>query len=172
MSEIPQATPSPQPNTTRRALRAIALFEALKGLAALVAIIGVVDLMHHDVRHLTEALIGRFRLNPDGRYTSIILHYAELLPGANLHALMWLAAGYIGLRAAEAYGLWFDKAWAEWLAALSGAVYVPLELEHLLQHPSLINTAVLLINLIVVLFLARQLLARRKNKNPRFAGGS
>ncbi|GAB4063826.1 DUF2127 domain-containing protein [Uliginosibacterium sediminicola] len=171
MNDSPHA-PSSHPTAVRRSLRAIAIFEALKGLAALVAIIGVVDLLHHDLRHLAEALIGRFHLSPDGHYSSIILHYADLLPGANVHALMWLAAGYIGLRAAEAYGLWFDKAWAEWLAALSGAVYVPLELEHLWQRPSLINAAVLLINLIVVLFLARQLLARRKNKNPRQTGDS
>jgi hypothetical protein len=39
-------------------LRAIALFEAIKGIAALAVVIGVVDLMHRDVRHLAIELIG------------------------------------------------------------------------------------------------------------------
>lgn len=152
---------STHPVATRRTLRAIAIFEALKGLAALVAIIGVVDLMHHDVRHLAEELIGRFRLSPDGHYSSIILHYADLLPGANVHTLVPLATAYIMLRFAEAYGLWSDRAWAEWLAALSGALYVPFEVHHLLQRFSFINVLVLIGNLLVVAFLVFQLWRRR-----------
>jgi len=153
---------SSHPVAARRTLRAIAIFEAIKGIAALIAIIGVVDLMHHDARHLAEELIGRFRLSPDGRYSSIILHYADLLPGANVHALMWLATGYVTLRLLEAYGLWRDRAWAEWLAALSGAIYVPLEIHHLMQKASFINALVLVANVIVVAFLAVQLWRRRK----------
>ncbi|MEC5387096.1 DUF2127 domain-containing protein [Uliginosibacterium sp. H3] len=153
---------SPHPVAARRTLRAIAVFEAIKGFAALIAIIGVVDLMHHDVRHLAEALIGRFRLSPDGRYSSIILHYADMLPGANVQALMWLAAGYILLRFMEAYGLWRDKAWAEWLGALSGGLYVPLEIHHFMQRASLVNGLVLLANVIVVAFLAMQLRRRHR----------
>jgi uncharacterized membrane protein (DUF2068 family) len=153
---------SPHPVAARRTLRAIAIFEAIKGLAALIAIIGLVDLMHHDVRHLAEELIGRFRLDPDGRYSSIILHYADLLPGANVHALMWLAAGYITVRLVEAYGLWRDRAWAEWLAALSGAIYLPIEIHHFMQKASLINGVVLLANVLVVVFMAVQLRRRRR----------
>jgi uncharacterized membrane protein (DUF2068 family) len=157
---------SPHPVAARRTLRAIAIFEAIKGLAALIAIIGVVDLMHRDVRHLAEELIGRFRLSLDGHYSSIILHYADLLPGANVHALVWLAIGYITLRLLEAYGLWNDKAWAEWLAALSGGIYLPLELHHLVLRANLINGAVLAGNVIVVAFLALQLWRRRQASRP------
>jgi uncharacterized membrane protein (DUF2068 family) len=101
-------------------------------------------------------------LSPEGHYSSIIRHYADLLPGANLHALVWLAVGYIALRFFEAYGLWLDRAWAEWLAALSGAIYVPLEVHHFMQRPSAINGSVLVANVLVVAFLARQLWLRRK----------
>lgn len=152
----------PHPKAARRTLRAIAIFEAVKGFAALIAIVGVVDLMHRDVRHLAVELIGRFKLSPEGHYSSIILHYADLLPGADVHMLMWLATGYITVRFLEAYGLWRDKAWAEWLAALSGAIYVPFELHHLMQRASLINAAVLAGNVIVVAFLAIQLKRRLK----------
>jgi uncharacterized membrane protein (DUF2068 family) len=155
-------TVGPHPVAARRTLRAIALFEAVKGLAALIAIVGLTDLMHRDVRHLAEELIGRFRMRPDGHYSSVILHYADLVPGMNMHGLALMAAGYITIRFLEAYGLWNDKAWAEWLAALSGAIYVPFELEHFLHRPTLINGGVLLGNLIVVVFLGLQLWRRRK----------
>lgn len=38
----------PHPVATRRTLDAIAAFEALKGMRALEAVVGVIDLMHHD----------------------------------------------------------------------------------------------------------------------------
>lgn len=45
----------------RRARQAIAAHEALKGIAALAAIVGVLDLMYRDVRHLAVELLKRAR---------------------------------------------------------------------------------------------------------------
>jgi len=143
-------------------LRAIAVFEAVKGVAALAAVLGVVDLMHHDVRHLAIELIGRFRLSPEARFPSVLLHYADLLPGADLRPLAFIAAGYILLRFLEAFGLWKETAWGEWLGALSGALYVPFEIRHLIHRPSIISATVLVGNLFVVGFLAFQLWRRRE----------
>ena len=145
-------------------LRAIAVFEAIKGVAALAATIGVVDLMHRDVRHLAIELIGRFHLTPEARFPSILLHYAELLPDANLRPLVFIASGYIVVRLLEAYGLWNDRAWGEWLGALSGALYIPFEIRHLLHRPSVISAVVLAGNVFVVGFLAFELWRRRRNR--------
>src|SRR5262245_48020278 len=131
------------PVARRRALRTIAVFEAAKGLAALAAVAGLVDLMHHDVRRLALELIGRFHLTPEARFPSILLHYAELLPDADLRPLFWIAGAYIAVRLAEGYGLWNDRAWGEWLGALSGALYLPFEIRHLAHRPSFMTGAVL-----------------------------
>jgi uncharacterized membrane protein (DUF2068 family) len=155
------------PVAKRRTLRAIAVFEAIKGIAALAAIIGVLDLMHHDVRHLAIELIGRFGLNPDARYPSIFLHYADLLPGANVRSLLFLAFGYILARLLEAYGLWNDRAWGEWLGALSGGLYIPFEIGHLMHRPSVISAVVLAGNVFVVSFLVFQLWRRCNNDTTR-----
>lgn len=157
------------PVATRRALHAIAAFEAIKGLAALAAVVGVLDLMHHDLRHLAIELIGHFHLNPEARYPSVLLHYADLLPGADLHSLFLMAAGYIVARLLESYGLWNNYAWGEWLGALSGGIYLPFEFNHLLHHPSLITGVVLLSNMFLVAFLASQLWRRQRpvsNQSP------
>jgi uncharacterized membrane protein (DUF2068 family) len=148
---------------TQRTLHAIASFEFIKGIAALAGVIGVIDLMHHDVRHLAIALIGHFGLNPEATYPSLLLHYADLLPGANVRSLLLLASGYISLRWLEAYGLWNDRAWGEWLGALSGGIYVPFEFVHLIHAPSAINGGVLTVNIFVVGFLILRLWRRRIN---------
>jgi len=151
----------------RRTLRVIAVFEAVKGMAALAAIVGLLELMHRDVRHLALELIGHFGLNPDARYAEMVLHYADLLPGANVRSLVVLALTYIFVRLAEAYGLWNDRAWGEWLGALSGGLYIPFEITHMMHRPTAINAAVLAGNIFVVGFLAFQLWRRRKKYNRR-----
>jgi uncharacterized membrane protein (DUF2068 family) len=155
------------PAAKRRTLEAIAIFEAVKGIAAFAAVIGVLELMHRDVRHLAMELIGHFGLNPDARYPEIILHYADLLPGANVRSLVVLASAYILVRLAEAYGLWNDRAWGEWLGALSGGLYIPFEITHMMHRPSIINAAVLGGNIFVVGFLVFQLW-RRPRKRTTF----
>ncbi|MES1976635.1 MAG: DUF2127 domain-containing protein [Pseudomonadota bacterium] len=148
------------PDARRRALHAIALFEAVKGLAALAAGLGLLGLLHYDVHRLALALLWRFHLDPQMHYPELLLHYADLLNGIDLRTLAPVAVAYIALRWLEAWGLWKEKAWAEWLAALSGALYIPLEVAHLVHRPGLINAGVLLANIGVVTFMAFQLWRR------------
>ena len=148
----------------KRALRAIALFEAAKGIAAVAASLGLLSLAHHDIRHLAYALIGHFHLNPDAHFPKLLLRYSDLLTNANLRAVVALAWGYAALRFTEAYGLWKERAWAEWLAALSGGLYVPLEIEHLVRHIGAINAAVLAGNVCVVAYMAYLLWRRRSER--------
>ncbi|SFB67102.1 Uncharacterized membrane protein, DUF2068 family [Polaromonas sp. OV174] len=157
-------------NARRRVLRTIAVFEAVKGLAALAAGIGLLDLLHHDVHKLALALLWHFHLDPQTHYPSLLLHYADMLQAINLRTLAPLALGYIALRLLEAWGLWQEKIWAEWLGALSGALYLPLEAGHLLHRTTLINAAVLLANLLVVGFLLFQLWRRRPHRPPAAQG--
>lgn len=148
------------PDARRRALHAIALFEGVKGLAALAAGLGLLGLLHYDVHRLALALLWRFHLDPQMHYPELLLHYADLLNGIDLRTLAPVAVAYIALRWLEAWGLWKEKAWAEWLAALSGALYIPLEVAHLVHRPGLINAGVLLANIGVVTFMAFQLWRR------------
>lgn len=142
-------------------LHVIAIFEALKGIIALAASIGLLGILHHDVRHFAHEMIGHFGVNPDSHYPSILLHYADVLKDANLRTLVFAAIAYIVIRLLEAYGLWNDLAWAEWLGALSGALYIPFEIRHLIYKPSVISAMVFGINVFVVGFLAYRLYRRR-----------
>jgi uncharacterized membrane protein (DUF2068 family) len=138
------------------------VFEAIKGVAAFAALVGVIDLMHRDVRHLAADLIGRFSLNPESRFPSMLLHYADLLPGADVRVMVSIAVLYITVRLAEAYGLWNDRSWGAWLGALSGGLYLPYEFAHLIHRPSAISVGVLTANAAVVAFLAIHLWRKRK----------
>lgn len=110
-----------------RTLRAIAVFEGIKGLAALASSIGLLSLLHHDVRHLALELVGHFGLDPAQHYPALLLHYVDVLNSTPVSTLLWMASVYVGVRLTEAYGLWFGRRWGEWLGAFSSGIYIPFE---------------------------------------------
>jgi uncharacterized membrane protein (DUF2068 family) len=144
------------------ALHAIAIFEATKGLAALAGLIGVLDLLHHDARAAVMTLIGRFGLNPEGHYPSLLLHYADLLPETDVQMLVALGSAYIALRFIEATGLWLNKVWGEYLGALSGGIYIPFEVLHWVREPSWLNAFIVLLNAVIVGYLTHALWQRHQ----------
>ncbi len=147
----------------RRALRAIAVFEASKGLVALVGLIGAIDLLHRDVRALAMTLIGRFGLDPQAHYPSLLLHYAELLPETHVQSLLMLGSAYIALRLLEATGLWLGKAWGEYLGALSGSIYIPFEWLHWMHESSVMNACIVVLNAGIVGYLCFALWLRHQH---------
>jgi uncharacterized membrane protein (DUF2068 family) len=75
------------------------------------------------------------------------------------------------LRFIEAYGLWYIRPWAEWLAIASGSIYIPFEVSDVLRRPDWIRLLVVGLNLAIVLYmLMLRLEAARKRHAARQAG--
>ncbi len=148
------ATDTAQSDASRRTLRVIAGFEAVKGFIALAAGLGLLSLLHHDLHHLALSLIGHLRLDPDALYPAMFLRDVDKLLAADRGPLLLAACAYVTVRFSEAYGLWHQRPWGEWLGALSGALYLPFELRHMILRPTLATASVIAANLAVVAFLA------------------
>lgn len=142
-------------------LRVVAVFEAAKGGLVVLAGIGALALVHHDVQRFAERLVGHLRLNPARRYPRIFLDAAAQLTDARLWLLAAFAATYGVVRLLEAYGLWQGRRWAEWLAAISGGFYIPFELYHLYHRATLISLGALVVNLFIVGMMINALLRAR-----------
>jgi uncharacterized membrane protein (DUF2068 family) len=147
---------------TRKAVRAVAAFEAFKGFLALAAASGLLLLVHKDLHDLAVRLVEHAHLNPAAHYPSIFVVAAEHLQNTRFTLIALGAAAYSTLRFIEAYGLHLEAAWAEVLAAASGAIYVPFELAELIHRISWLSAGALVINVIVVVIMVVALLQRRK----------
>jgi len=135
----------------------VAVFEALKGAIVFVAGFGLTRLVHRDVAHAAHALIDRLHLDAARKFPHIFLQLAANLSDAQLWGLAVLALAYALLRFAEAYGLWFQRRWGEWVAAVSGGIYVPVELYELARGVTWIKLAALLLNAAVVAYMCYML---------------
>ena len=154
-------SPSVPKMTTDRTVRFVAYLEAAKGIVVLAAATGLLSLIHQDVYQIAALLIEHAHLDPASKYPQIFLDAASKVEDPRLIMLAAGAALYSLVRLVEAYGLYFERAWAEILAALSGAIYVPFELLGLVRKPTWHGLALLLLNLVVVALMVRAVLRRR-----------
>ena len=145
-----------------RSIRLVALFEAFKGILVLAAATGLLSLVHKDAYSIAAKLVAHMHLNPASRYPQIFLDAASHLQDSRIVLLALGAATYALLRLVEAYGLFRQRAWAEVLAAFSGAVYVPMELFELIHEVTALRITLLLANAVVVAVMVGALLRRRK----------
>lgn len=149
-------------NANRAAIRTIAAFEAFKGLLVLLTATGLLALVHEDLGAFAARLVRHAHLNPASKYPHIFVDAATNLQHTRL---LWLALGaatYSALRLVEAYGLYRERAWAEWLAALSGAIYLPFEAIELARRQNALSALALLVNVLVVVIMLRALYVRRR----------
>jgi uncharacterized membrane protein (DUF2068 family) len=149
-------------------VRAVAVFEAAKGLLVLVAGFGLLSLVHRDAQHAAETIVRHLHLNPARHYPRVFIQAA----GAVRSSRLWLLAGgafaYSLVRFIEAYGLWCLRPWAEWFAIVSGGLYLPVEVYELLRHPTRLKGAILVGNLALVAYLlyVRSTAHRRQRPAP------
>jgi uncharacterized membrane protein (DUF2068 family) len=146
---------------TASAIRLVAFFEAFKGAAVLLAATGLLALVHHDLAAWAASLVQHTHLNPASRYPRIFL---DAMANLQHTRLVWLALGaaaYSAVRFAEAYGLYRQRPWAEWLAALSGGLYIPFEVAGVIHERTALSAVLLVANAAVVAVMMRALIARR-----------
>ena len=146
-----------------RTIRAVALVESAKGIIVLLVGCGLLTLIHKNVQKYAEQLIPHLHLNPAKGYPHVFMDLAGQVTDSRLWMLAGTAALYALVRFIESYGLWYARRWAEWFAALSGGIYIPFEIHSLIKHASLLTLTGLLINMAVVMIMARELV--RKNTN-------
>jgi uncharacterized membrane protein (DUF2068 family) len=144
-------------------LRAIALFEAAKGVVALLAA-GALALIGPDaLQHELERVLARFGAETARGSTAML----DAITPQTLHIAIGIAVIYAGMRLLEGWGLWRHRAWASWLGVIGAAAYLPFEIYALWQHPDWLTWGVFLLNLLIVLVLARDLRRRQPGNKPR-----
>jgi len=144
-------------------IRAIALFEGVKGSVVLLAGSGLLLLVNRDVQAIAERIVRHLHLDPARRFPGIFLRVASQSTPDRLKLLAVGAFLYSVMRFVEAYGLWNARRWAEWFAAATGVIYMPFEAFALHRHPGPEPLFALLLNLAVVIYLGLRLRAEPRS---------
>ena len=119
-----------------RGLKMIALYEASKGALAVAVALAFLTLTDGRLHAFSESALRRLHLDPstldfDGRL------------------VMCGAIAYAAMHFTVAVGLWKRRAWAEWLAMLSIATYIPFEFYEMAIRLTAVKVAITAVNLVV-----------------------
>jgi uncharacterized membrane protein (DUF2068 family) len=155
----------------RRVLRAVASFEFAKGVFVVLMGICALALVHKDVWVIAETLLALFHISTDRRSALMFLDFADSITDARLWAAAQIAFTYAALRFTEAYGLWKGRTWAEWVALVSGALLLPLEVRELFRGLTLLRCGMFIGNLAVVLYMVYVVRTNRRERRDAAASG-
>jgi uncharacterized membrane protein (DUF2068 family) len=133
-----------------QALRTVAVMEFAKGVAVLAA---AISLYWVDPTDVVGAFLDFLHISPDHHIAQMLLRSADILSNASMRSVILVACVYCALRCAEAFGLWRARPWAEWIALISGAMYIPFEVLKLAHRVSWFHVSILLVNLAVVAYM-------------------
>ena len=126
-----------------RILRLASIFEAAKGILVLSTGLGLMMFIHKDLHLVAEQMVRHIHLNPASHYPLIFIDVATRLTDWKLWMLTVSALLYSAVRFAEAYGLWYERQWAEWFGFLTGGMYIPLEFLEIFRRVTWPKVAIL-----------------------------
>jgi len=145
----------------------LAIEKTLGAAFFLVATAVLFVLRVRNVTHPLQALFAdELREDPHDLLATWLI---GLLPQVSRSALLTLAlisTGYLLLHVIEAIGLWLGQLWVEYLILVETAAFLPYELYELARRPTTFKAAILLLNLIIVAYLARRRLQARPGRPP------
>src|SRR5947199_2832458 len=148
------------PPRTRLVLRLIAVERSLRGVILVAA--GVYLLFHlsTDFGHLAERIIRSVDIDPRQHFFHRIVARLHRLHAHELRIAGIAAICYGTLELVEGVGLWLDQLWAEYLTLIATSLFIPFELYELAVRPSLWKAGGIVINVLIVVYLARALRRR------------
>lgn len=148
----------------RQALRAVASFEFFKGIFVVAMGICALALVHRDTWLIAETLLTLLHISTERRSAQMFLDFADSITDARLWAAARIAFAYASLRFTEAYGLWKERTWAEWMALVSGTLLLPLEVRELFRGVTFVRCALLIGNLAVVFYMLYVIIVNRRER--------
>jgi len=135
----------------------IAAFKLLKGVALLALGIGALKLLHKDVAAIADHWINAFRVDPHNRYLHWLLAKLPMVDDRKLKELSVGTFIYSAIFLTEGTGLALSKRWAEYFTIITTASFLPLEVYEIIRHATAAKGVALAINVVVVIYLVREL---------------
>ena len=136
-----------------RGVRTVATIEFTKGIIVVLAGLGIFSMRHRDIWGVAESFLEFFHVNPYHHYVGVFIDLIYRVSDIRLWKIAVVASLYALLRFVEAYGLWYALPWAEWLALVSGAIYIPFEIVDLIHRPTWIRLLIVVVNALVVMYM-------------------
>jgi uncharacterized membrane protein (DUF2068 family) len=147
-----------------RFLLLIAVYKFLYAALFFAIGFGIHRLLNKNISDQIEILARHLRFNPESHLVIFLLGKASLLNDPTLRRLSLVANCYAAVTLMEGIGLYFEKAWGEFLTLAITASFLPWELIEIIRRLTWIRVGLLTINIIVFVYLLRVVIARMRHR--------
>jgi uncharacterized membrane protein (DUF2068 family) len=151
----------------RMILCLIGSWKIFYGLLLVAVGIGAFDLIGRNLSSELWALVQRWNIDFHNHYIQLLFRKAALLDGKKLFYISMITFGYAALFFIEGIGLILDKYWAKWLVVLVTASFIPGETLRLIHQFDWLDSVLLLINALFVIYLVWQIKTHGRPHKPR-----
>jgi uncharacterized membrane protein (DUF2068 family) len=148
-----------------KGVRTVATVEFTKGIVVVLAGLGVFSMRRMDIWGIAESFLEFFHVNPLNHYVGVFIDLVYRVSDVRLWKIALVASVYVIIRFVEAYGLWYTRPWAEWMAIASGSIYIPFEVADLSRRPDWFRLLILVINVGIVLYMLMLRLEAAKKRH-------
>jgi uncharacterized membrane protein (DUF2068 family) len=132
----------------------------VRGAALVAAGVYLLGHLHSDLGRVADRLMRRLELDPRRPFLHRIVRHLHALGASEVRVLAVAALAYGALELVEGVGLWLDRLWAEYLTVVATSLLVPLEVYEEIRKPSALKAAGIVVNVLVVCYLALRLRRR------------
>ena len=146
-----------KPKHTGRGLMLIGGFKLLKAVGLLALGFGELHYLHRDLAREVAHWVDLLRVDPHNHYLLWLMEKVANVDEKRLRALSVGTFFYAALFLCEGIGLSLRKRWAEYLTIVSTGSLMPVEVYEIFVGPSVAKVGVLVVNVAIVAYLAREL---------------
>lgn len=136
-------------------LKFIIVYKTFMGIIELALTVFVLRLVGEDLSLVGTRLAEFLHLNTANKYIDEAIRGLGMIEPSTVVFLAVLIFMTAAFNLVEAYGLHIRRRWAEWLTVASTATYIPFEAYILINKFSAIKLGVLILNILIVYYLAK-----------------
>ncbi|MGA8938527.1 MAG: DUF2127 domain-containing protein [Acidobacteriaceae bacterium] len=151
----------------QRGLLLVGLFKLSKAIFFTAVGAGALHLVNKDIGSVLMKVIDALRIDPERHFVSILMSHVGLIDPKELRRAGLLSFLYAVVCVVEGTGLVLEKRWAEYFTVILTTIGLPWEGYELVEHYSSYKVALLVVNLVVLLYVLWIL----RKKNEEAAGG-
>ena len=167
------ASTSTDPDTSPKypaGLRIIAVYKAVKTIGLIIIAIAAFRLdREQNFQNLVQWL-EHLQLTESNSIRWSLVHLLEGMGPAKFIAVGIVALVYAAIFATEGIGLWMRKYWAEWFTVIATGSFVPVEIYESIVRFGWLKLAVMVANILIVIYLVRIALRPRHGSGAATSG--
>lgn len=136
-------------------LKFIIIEKFVLGTITVLLSFGILSLINKDMDKFANDIVILFNLDLDNHYIDTFINKLGMMGNGTIIGVSIGMLSYGTLNLVEGWGLHRRRRWAEWLTVIATSLFIPFEIYEVIQAQTPIRIGALVLNIVIVYYLAK-----------------